>query len=59
MPEPLLKAGLIKSLRDGGDLSEVQIEDIVWVLENSKRTRTPGELVGLKLPMSLHVLKIV
>ncbi|KAI4175037.1 MAG: hypothetical protein LQ348_006257, partial [Seirophora lacunosa] len=47
VPEPLLKAGLIKSLRDGGDLSDVQIEDIVWVLEKSKRTRTPGELQQL------------
>ncbi|KAL8646683.1 MAG: hypothetical protein Q9210_005996 [Variospora velana] len=47
VPEPLLKAGLIKSLRDGGDLTEVQIEDIVWILENSKRTRTPAELQQL------------
>lgn len=58
VPEPLLKAGLIKSLRAGGDLKEVQTEDIVEMLEKCRRTRTPNELVSLERPASASMLKI-
>ncbi|KAL8834763.1 MAG: hypothetical protein Q9170_003612 [Blastenia crenularia] len=47
VPEPQLQAGLIKALRAGGDLTEVQTDDIVWILEKSKRTRTPAEMQQL------------
>ncbi|KAL9601887.1 MAG: hypothetical protein Q9219_002240 [cf. Caloplaca sp. 3 TL-2023] len=56
VPESLLKAGLIKALRAGGDLTEVQTEDIVWTLEKSKRTRTPLETVSGDIPASDTVL---
>ncbi|KAL8897550.1 MAG: hypothetical protein Q9207_007161 [Kuettlingeria erythrocarpa] len=47
IPEPLLKSGLVQSLRKGGDLAEVQTEDVVWILDKSQRTRTPAELQQL------------
>ncbi|KAL8750336.1 MAG: hypothetical protein Q9184_006457, partial [Pyrenodesmia sp. 2 TL-2023] len=47
VPEPLLQAGLVESLRKGGDLADVQTEDIVWILDKSQRTRTPTELQQL------------
>lgn len=50
VPESLLQAGLIKALRGGGDLTEVQTDDIVWILEKSQRTRTPTELVSSHVP---------
>ncbi|KAL9639720.1 MAG: hypothetical protein Q9204_000973, partial [Flavoplaca sp. TL-2023a] len=45
VPEPLLQFGLIKRLRAGDVLSDVQIEDIVTILEKSKKTRTPQQLL--------------
>lgn len=50
VPEPLLQFGLIKRLRAGDVLSDVQIEDIVTILEKSKKTRTPVQLVSQKHP---------
>ncbi|KAL8692962.1 MAG: hypothetical protein Q9218_002111 [Villophora microphyllina] len=47
MPEAVLDAGLIKRLRESGDLKAAQVEDIVWILEKSKRTRTPSQLQQL------------
>ncbi|KAL8922570.1 MAG: hypothetical protein Q9208_005073 [Pyrenodesmia sp. 3 TL-2023] len=47
VPEPLLKTGLVESLRKGGDLADVQTDDIVWILDKSQRTRTPTELQQL------------
>ena len=49
VPELLLRLGLIGTLRAGGVLSDVQIEDIVTILERSKKTRTPVQLVSPKL----------
>lgn len=46
VPEPLLQLGLVQKLREGGVLVDVQIDDIIWVLENSKKTRTPAQLVS-------------
>lgn len=59
VPEPLLKAGLIKALRGGGDLTEVQTEDIVWILENSQRTRTAVEMVRSDIYLPGIVLKLM
>ena len=59
VPEPLLKAGLIKALRKGGDLTEVQTDDIVWILEKSNRTRTPVELVSFIMFQAVIVLIFV
>ena len=53
VPEPLLKSGLIKTLRDCGDLVDVRTQDILWILENSSRTRTPTELVSYHYPKQL------
>ena len=50
LPEPLLQYGLIKRLRAGDVLSDVQIEDIVTMLEKSKKTRTPVQLVSQSTP---------
>lgn len=47
VPQSLLQAGLIKALRAGGDLTEVQTNDVVWILEKSQRTRTPNEMQQL------------
>ncbi|KAL8771283.1 MAG: hypothetical protein Q9209_003188 [Squamulea sp. 1 TL-2023] len=47
IPEPLMQLGLIKMLREGGDLKDVQIQDIVTILEKSKKTRTPHQLQHL------------
>ena len=52
VPEPLLQFGLIKRLRAGDVLSDVQIEDIVTILEKSKKTRTPVQLVSQKTALS-------
>ena len=51
VPEPLLQFGLIKRLRAGDVLSDVQIEDIVTILEKSKKTRTPVQLASQKTPL--------
>ncbi|KAL9028350.1 MAG: hypothetical protein Q9196_003268 [Gyalolechia fulgens] len=59
VPELLLQAGLIKALRGGGDLSEVQTEDIVWILEKSQRTRTPTELVRSDVPAPGSALTLI
>ncbi|KAL8995170.1 MAG: hypothetical protein Q9169_005055, partial [Polycauliona sp. 2 TL-2023] len=47
LPEPLLQFGLIKKLRAEKVLSDVQIDDIVIILERSKKTRTSGQLQQL------------
>ncbi|KAI4109477.1 MAG: hypothetical protein L6R37_000452 [Teloschistes peruensis] len=47
IPEAMAEAGLIKRLRESGDLQAAQIDDIVWILENSKSTMTPSQLQKL------------
>ncbi|KAL8734540.1 MAG: hypothetical protein Q9166_001440 [cf. Caloplaca sp. 2 TL-2023] len=47
VPEPLLNFGLIKTLREGGALSDVQTEDVVYILEKSKKKRSPDQLQQL------------
>ncbi|KAL8855220.1 MAG: hypothetical protein Q9221_000126 [Calogaya cf. arnoldii] len=47
VPEPLLQFGLIKRLRAGDVLSDVQVDDIVTILETSKKTRTSVQLQQL------------
>ncbi|KAL8791507.1 MAG: hypothetical protein Q9213_000124 [Squamulea squamosa] len=47
IPEQFVQLGLIKMLREGGDLKDVQIEDIITILEKSKKTRTPHQLQQL------------
>ncbi|KAL8670569.1 MAG: hypothetical protein Q9168_004897, partial [Polycauliona sp. 1 TL-2023] len=47
LPQPLLQLPLIKKLRAGEDLKDVQIDDIVIMLEKSKKTRTSGQLQQL------------
>ncbi|KAI4253124.1 MAG: hypothetical protein LQ352_003888 [Teloschistes flavicans] len=47
IPEAMADAGLIKRLRESGDLQVAQVDDIVWILENSKSTRTPSQLQKL------------
>lgn len=49
IPEAMADAGLIKRLRESGDLQVAQVDDIVWILENSKSTRTPSQLVRQRL----------
>lgn len=46
IPEALLDVGLIKHLRESGDLQDVKVDDIIWILEKSKKTRTPSQLVS-------------
>ncbi|KAI4193960.1 MAG: hypothetical protein LQ350_008058 [Teloschistes chrysophthalmus] len=47
IPEAMAETGLIKRLRESGDLQAAQIDDIVWILDNSKSTRTPDQLQKL------------
>ncbi|KAL8814298.1 MAG: hypothetical protein Q9223_006464 [Gallowayella weberi] len=47
VPESLLQLGLVKKLRKGEVLTEVGIDDIIYILEKSKKTRTPVQLQQL------------
>ncbi|KAL8800711.1 MAG: hypothetical protein Q9182_004983 [Xanthomendoza sp. 2 TL-2023] len=47
VPESLLQLGLVKRLRREEVLTDVQINDIVYILEKSKKTRTPMQLQQL------------
>lgn len=53
IPEAMAETGLIKRLRESGDLQAAQIDDIVWILDNSKSTRTPDQLVSQQLSLSV------
>lgn len=53
IPEAMAEAGLIKRLRESGDLQAAQIDDIVWILENSKSTMTPSQLVSQQSSLTL------
>ncbi|KAL8696556.1 MAG: hypothetical protein Q9224_002734, partial [Gallowayella concinna] len=47
VPESLLQLGLVQKLRKEDVLMDVQIEDIIYILEKSKKTRTPMQLQQL------------
>ncbi|KAL8702736.1 MAG: hypothetical protein Q9201_004089 [Fulgogasparrea decipioides] len=47
IPAQLFDVGLVKRLRESGYLRDVEVEDIVWILEKSKKTRTPTQLQQL------------